>query len=155
MVLNRVISATSHHLYLWVYVVHKKYCFCHLALNQIKQWSWIFHCVQSVKIRSFFWFVFSRIRTEYGEILRISPCSVRMRENTNLKKLRIWTHFTQSLVLLSQEKRNIISTLICFFHFFIIIITEIFPKKFFCAGRPRILNPQNPKALTSNTLFLN
>ena len=30
-----------------------------------------------------FWSVFSRIRTEYGEILRISPYSVRMRENTD------------------------------------------------------------------------
>ena len=25
------------------------------------------HCVKSVQIRSFFWSVFSRIRTEYGE----------------------------------------------------------------------------------------
>ena len=32
--------------------------------------------------------------TEYGEILRISLYSVRMRENTDQKKLRIWTHFT-------------------------------------------------------------
>ena len=31
----------------------------------------------------FFWSVFSRIRTEYGEVLRISPYSVRMRENAN------------------------------------------------------------------------
>ena len=30
-----------------------------------------------------FWSVFSRIRTEYGEILCISPYSVRMRENTD------------------------------------------------------------------------
>ena len=30
-----------------------------------------------------FWSVFSRIRTEYGKILRISPCLVRMRENTD------------------------------------------------------------------------
>ena len=28
----------------------------------------LFHCVKSVQIRSFFWSVFSRIRTEYGEI---------------------------------------------------------------------------------------
>ena len=28
-----------------------------------------------------FWSVFSHIRTEYGEILRISPYSVRMRQN--------------------------------------------------------------------------
>ena len=53
------------------------------------------HCVKSVQIRSFFWSVFSRIRTEYEEILRISPYSVRMRENTDQKKLRIWTLFTQ------------------------------------------------------------
>ena len=29
------------------------------------------------------WSVFSRIRTEYGDILRISPYSVQMRENTD------------------------------------------------------------------------
>ena len=33
----------------------------------------------------FFWLLFSRIRTEYGEILCISPCSVQMRENTDQK----------------------------------------------------------------------
>ena len=33
------------------------------------------HCVKSVQIRSFFWFVFSRIRTEYGEILYLSVFS--------------------------------------------------------------------------------
>ena len=43
----------------------------------------------------FFWSVFSRIRTEYREILRISPYSFRMRENTDQKKFRIWTHSTQ------------------------------------------------------------
>ena len=58
------------------------------------------HCVISVQIRSFFWSVFSRIRTEYGEILRISPYSVRMQENTDQKKLRIWTLFTQWLFLI-------------------------------------------------------
>ena len=30
-----------------------------------------------------FWSAFSRIRTEYGEILRISPYSVQMRENAD------------------------------------------------------------------------
>ena len=55
----------------------------------------LYTCVKSVQIRSFFLSVFSRIRTEYGEILRISPYSVRMRENTDQKKLRIWTLFTQ------------------------------------------------------------
>ena len=40
------------------------------------------HCVKSVRIE-LFWSVFSRIQTEYGEILRISPYSVWMRENTD------------------------------------------------------------------------
>ena len=51
--------------------------------------------MKSVQIRSFFWSVFSRIRTEYGEIRNISPYSVRMWENTDQKKLCIWTLFTQ------------------------------------------------------------
>ena len=51
--------------------------------------------MKSIQIRSYFWSAFSRIRTEYGEILRISPYSVRMRENTDQKKLLIWTLFTQ------------------------------------------------------------
>ena len=33
----------------------------------------------------FFWSVFSRIRIEYGEVLRISPYSVQMREDTGQK----------------------------------------------------------------------
>ena len=33
----------------------------------------------------FFWSVFPRIRTEYGEIRSISPYSVRMWENTDQK----------------------------------------------------------------------
>ena len=55
------------------------------------------HCVKSVQIRSFFWSAISRIQTEYGEIRNISPCSVRMRENMDQKKLRIWTLFTHCL----------------------------------------------------------
>ena len=43
------------------------------------------HCVKSIQIRSFFWSVFSRI----------SPYSVRIRRNTDQKKLCIWTLFTQ------------------------------------------------------------
>ena len=53
------------------------------------------HCVKSDQIRSFFWSVFSSIWTEYGEILRISPYSVRMQEITDQKKLLIWILFTQ------------------------------------------------------------
>ena len=55
------------------------------------------HCVKSVQIRSFFWSVFYHIRTEYGEILSTFSYSVRMRENKDQKKLRIWALFTQCL----------------------------------------------------------
>ena len=54
-----------------------------------KKKNW--HCVKSVQTRSFVWSVFSPIRTEYRE----NPSSVRMRENAEQKKLRIWTFFMQ------------------------------------------------------------
>ena len=37
----------------------------------------------------FFWSVFSRIGTEYGDLLRKSPYSFPIRDNTDQKKLRI------------------------------------------------------------------
>ena len=40
------------------------YCYCCTVFPRT-------HCVKSVQIRSFFWPLFSRIRTEYGEILSI------------------------------------------------------------------------------------
>ena len=43
----------------------------------------------------FFLVRISHIRSEYGKILRASPYSVRMRENTDQKKLRTSTIFTQ------------------------------------------------------------
>ena len=53
------------------------------------------HCVKSVQIGSFFWSVFSRIWNEYGDLQSKSPYSVQIRENTDQKKLPIWTLFTQ------------------------------------------------------------
>ena len=55
------------------------------------------HFVKSVQIRSFVWSVFSRIQIEYGDLLRKFPYSVRIRENTDQKKLRLWILFTQRL----------------------------------------------------------
>ena len=43
----------------------------------------------------FFWSVFSRIRTEYGNILRISSYSVRMQENRD-QKYSEYGHFSRS-----------------------------------------------------------
>ena len=56
------------------------------------------NCMKSVKVRSFFWSAFSRIQTEYGNLLCKSPYSVRMSENTYQKKLRLWTLFTEWIV---------------------------------------------------------
>ena len=52
--------------------------------------SWIIHSfhkyfVKSIQIRSYFWSVFSCIRTEYEQILRISPHSVQIQENMDQK----------------------------------------------------------------------
>ena len=58
-------------------------------------YHWVFSCVKSVPIRSFSWFVFSYIRTEYGDVQSISPCLVRMWENCSQEKLRIGRLFTQ------------------------------------------------------------
>ena len=57
------------------------------------------HCVKSVQIRSFFWSVLSRIQAEYGDLQSQSSYSVRIRENTDQKKFRIWTLFKQCYVL--------------------------------------------------------
>ena len=51
----------------------------------------------------FFWSVFSPIRTEYGEILHISPYSVRMRENTDQKNSK-YGHFSRSVKIYEQEQ---------------------------------------------------
>ena len=70
------------------------------------------HCVKSVKIRSFFCSVFSRIRTEYGDLRSKSPYSVRIRQSTDKKKLYIWTLFTQCrdwIVSINQLNYNWLS----------------------------------------------
>ena len=53
------------------------------------------HHVKSVQIPSIFWSVLSRIWTEYGDLIRKSQYLVRIQGNTDQKKLRIFTLFTQ------------------------------------------------------------
>ena len=43
------------------------------------------HCLKSVQIRSYFWSVFSCICIEYGDLLRKSPYSIQIQENTDQK----------------------------------------------------------------------
>ena len=64
------------------------------------------HCVKSVQIRNFFYSVFSRIWTEYGEVLRISPYSVRMRENTDQKN-SVFGHFSRSVKTRKKDLRDL------------------------------------------------
>ena len=54
----------------------------------------------------FFWSAFSRIVTEYGEILRISLYSVQMRENTDQKNSE-YGHFSRSRKLCQTSKMEI------------------------------------------------
>ena len=61
----------------------------------VQMFQIVIHCVISVQIRSFFWSVFSVIRTGYRDLRSKSPYSVQIRENTDQKKLRIWALFTQ------------------------------------------------------------
>ena len=62
----------------------------------LKKWSFLTlreKCLYS----EFFWAVFSRIWSEYEEILHISPHSWRMRENTD-QKISEDGHFLRSLI---------------------------------------------------------
>ena len=59
------------------------------------------HCVKSDQIRRFFWSVFSWIQTEYRDLRSKSLYSVWIQGNTDQKKLRIWTFFTQCTLRLN------------------------------------------------------
>ena len=50
----------------------------------------------------FFWSIFSSIRTEYGEILRISPYSIQILEDTDQKILRIRTLFRHCWLIMGS-----------------------------------------------------
>ena len=56
--------------------------------------SKVTHRVQTVQMRSFFWSVFSCIRTDYGDLRSKSPYSVQKQENADQKKL--FGHFSLS-----------------------------------------------------------
>ena len=55
---------------------------------------------------NFLWSLFSRIWTDYGEILRISPHSVEMRENTDQKNPFHSFHFSRSVNLHKFESNS-------------------------------------------------
>ena len=54
------------------------------AVIQENSQRWPYHTLRKKCLYSeLFWSAFSRIQTEYGETLHISPYSVRMRENVD------------------------------------------------------------------------
>ena len=58
------------------------------------------HCVKSVQIQSFFWSVFSHIRTEYGEILQSKCGKIQTRKNS------IFGHFSRSNCLTEEHSEH-------------------------------------------------
>ena len=63
------------------------------------------HCVKSVQIRRFFLSVFPRIWTEYGDLLRKSPCSecgkIRTRKNS------VFGRFSRSGTFTGRQSANV------------------------------------------------
>ena len=53
--------------------------------------------LREVSVFELSWYAFSRIRTEYGEILRIFPHSVRIPENTDQNNSE-YRHFLLSVM---------------------------------------------------------
>ena len=58
--------------------------------------------VTAYKVNVLFWSSFSTIRTEYGEILRISPYSVRMQENADQNNSE-YGHFLLSVLNMIKQ----------------------------------------------------
>ena len=119
-----------------------------------------FHRAKSVHMRSFFWSVFSRIRTEYGEIDFISPYSVRMRENTDQKKPRIWTIFKQwfyatGLLSLHWSHDKMKGTLTQIWNEELQISLHVCVHIKTITWKFRCLNPKNSQVIYSKIYFVN
>ena len=63
----------------------------------------------------FFWSVFSRIRSEYGDLLRESPYSLRMWGNTDQKNSE-YGHFSRNAILYEPYSVWIKSPLLLCWH---------------------------------------
>ena len=66
----------------------------------VLEWATQQHCVKDVQMQSFFWSVFSRIRTEYGVNRSKSPYSGQMWEVMDQKN-SVFGHFSRSASLIS------------------------------------------------------
>ena len=109
MIFAIVLFHSTFKLWMWLYL--KLFLlwvtFCKISKNMDILWpvdfgdflsSFALH--EKCPYSEFFWSVFSRIRTEYREILRISPYSVRMWENKEQKTLN--TDILHAVLLFSR-----------------------------------------------------
>ena len=72
-------SSCSHRKKSWTQILFTP-MWSHQGLHNIfEEW----HCIKSVPMRTFFWSVFFRIRTEYGEIRVFSPSAVKYEPEKN------------------------------------------------------------------------
>ena len=76
--------------------------------NRLPVRNWRFHNIYSIALRKkcpyskLFWSIFSRIRTEYGDIRSISSFSVRIRENTKQNNSE-YRHFSRSIISYPEQ----------------------------------------------------
>ena len=85
-----------------IYLTSRPYCGQILEKNiEIVTYNWqvkyLYHCVKSVQIHSFFWSIISCLRTEYEYLLCKSPYSAWIHENKTQKNSAFW-HFSRSVV---------------------------------------------------------
>ena len=69
-------------------------CFFLLVTVPLSKLYWLYSLCEKCPIWSFFWYVFSHIWAEYGDLRSKSPYSVQMRENTDQKNSALG-HFSR------------------------------------------------------------
>ena len=75
--------------------IQQRYYCCHCFPFYTEELLWKYTLRKKCPNSKLFWSAFSRVRTEYGEILRISPYSVRMRGNTDQNN-SAYGHFSRN-----------------------------------------------------------
>ena len=75
----------------WLYEKHISKSHIQLTFAWLNSFC-IYPCLKIIQIRSFFWSLFSRIQTEYGEILRISGIQFECGK-IQIRKNSVFGHF--------------------------------------------------------------
>ena len=92
-------------------LIHLRYDFVYwqLKTSHMRSWKSLFHTAWKVsKCGVFFWSVYSRIRTEYKDLFRKSPYSVRIWENMDQEN-SVFGHFSHSAKVWVSLKKTYLS----------------------------------------------